>query len=183
MNSNPTHPDRRRDFADAARTAYPMLARAAAVLLENQADAEDAVQEAILRAYRAYGSFRGESSFATWVYTILTRVAADFRRGHRPAEALDEARHVLPARTAPPDALAESDDESRALLEHLRALPHRQKEIVTLFYLDSLSYREVAEALGISVGTVKSALSCARAALREGLAPRGAERKVNSELP
>ena len=183
MKSEPLQTGGSASFEDAARAAYPALWKAAFVLLDNSADAEDAVQETILRACRAYGSFRGGSSPTTWMYAILMRVAADFRRGRRPMEALDEDRRHLPARTMTPDALAEADDESRRLLEHLRALPHRQKEIVTLFYLEDLSYQQVAGALGVSVGTVKSALSRARAALRETLTAGGAERKVDCELP
>jgi RNA polymerase sigma factor (sigma-70 family) len=181
MKSNRPNAQVRPEFAEAAKAAYPVLAKAAQVLLEERADAEDAVQEALLRACRAYGEFRWNSSATTWMYTILTRVAADFRR-RRGTEALGETGASIPAQEPGPEAEAELRDESDRLLARLRTLPHRQREIVTLFYLEGLSYQGTAEALGISVGTVKSALSRARAALREELG-EDAERSVDCELP
>ncbi len=170
-------------FDEALKAAYPSLFRAAIVFLGNRADAEDAVQETALRAYRAYGSFRGESTPTTWMYRILAGVAAEPKRRRRTPADFDEAAHVAEHRGRRPDETAEERDESRAVLRVLGGLPERQREIVTLFYLEGLKYDEVAKALGVSVGTVKSTLSRAREAIRAALDARGDARKATNELP
>jgi len=168
MDKDVPNTDRKPPFEEAARGAYPRLFKAALVLVDSQADAEDAVQETLVKAWRYYEKFRGESSAMTWMYRILVTEAARSRRKRKAPAALDAIPETASAADGP-DATAELDEQSRAVLAALRRLPRRQREIVSLFYLEELAYAEIAAALGVSVGTVKSTLHNAREAMRAAL--------------
>lgn len=166
---------------DAVREAYPALWRAAMVLADSRPDAEDAVQETLARAIAAYGGFRGESSPTTWMCRILIGVAGEMKRRKQRVRQLDsDEADTAPAR-GPVEGLEDRED-LKGVLESLRSLPERQRAAATLFYLEQLSYNEIAATLGISVGTVKSAICRARAAIRSSLRARG-ERKVSDGMP
>lgn len=155
-------------FEEASKAAYPMLFAAAVVLAGSRADAEDAVQETLLRACAAYDKFRGDSSPATWMYAILTRTVAKMHK--KPARQPDDIDCVELASVSPgPDARAEADDERRRVLSALRSLPPRQREIATLFYLEEIPKKAVADALCVTEDAVKIALRRARSALRDAL--------------
>ncbi len=136
-------------------------------VVRSAADAEDVAQEAFVRAWFALPDFRGEAKFSTWLYAIVMRRALDRaeslkRRRGREAE-LDAAHEVADARPA-------DDERARLALRMdraLGALSDAQRAVVTLFYYESRSVGEVAMALGMPEGTVKTHLSRARAALRE----------------
>lgn len=167
-------------FEEAAKAAYPTLFAAAMVLMENRADAEDVVQETLARACAAYDAFRGDSSPATWMYAILVRLAGK-KYGRPEAKQLQGQR--LPSLRPEPDTLAALGEEVRMVLEVLRSLPRRQREIATLFYLEELSYAEIARTLDVSQETVQSTLRRARASLKTALGAETRERKVPDELP
>ncbi len=171
------------DIEEALREASQKLYKAATVLCPNMQDAEDALQDTLLAACRSYASFRGSSSPTTWMYRILLREAARKRRARAHDPFHPSAADTLASDEKSPFEAAESSDEYRALLAALRMLPPRQGEIATLFYLEGLSYVQLADALGISVGTVKSALSRARTSLREKLEQRAAIKEVPDGLP
>ena len=157
--------------------------RAAKVLCRTGADAEDAVSETILEAVKGYGGFRGNSSATTWMYTILLRVvSAGKRRGDETVALGEEAAERPDGRPAPEDAAA-GDEESRAVIRAIRSLPPRQREIVTLYCIENLTYAEVAEALGVSTGTVKDSMFKAKKALRRSLSAMGVEREGPNGLP
>jgi RNA polymerase sigma-70 factor, ECF subfamily len=163
-------------FEEAAKTAYPTLFAAAVILTESRADAEDAVQETLVRACASYDKFRGESAPTTWMYRILVRVATSGREKAKPAKPYPAGF----ASNAPgPEAIAALDDEKRRIIAALRELPRRQREIVTLFYLEEVPRAEIAEALGVTEEAVKIALRRARAALRRALDGR----EVRDEMP
>lgn len=139
-------------------------------ILKNREDAEDVVQEALVKAYFSLSSFKRESSFYTWLYRIVVNLSIDLRRrlGRRGAEILDELDEgkIVSALTdtisdAPSDIVFRKQQIamlSRALTE----LTEEQREVVTLREFDGLSYNEIAEALQISIGTVMSRLHYAR---------------------
>jgi len=138
----------------------------------NAHDAEDLVQETFLRAYRALDRFQAGSNARAWLLTILQRVRTDAfrRRQRRPqtVELMDEG----PQLAVPPaqNALASGyEDLERAL----QALPEAFRTAVVLRDVQDLSYAEIAEALGVPVGTVMSRIHRGRALLREALAPKG----------
>jgi RNA polymerase sigma-70 factor (ECF subfamily) len=137
-------------------------------ILRSPADAEEVAQDGFVRAWLALPRFRGESSFATWLHRIVARRAFDraaaLRRRRTTETPLDEAGEVAAGGGAPGDAA------SRAMrLERMvGTLSEPQRAVLTLFYYEGRSVEQVAAALAIPSGTVKTHLSRARAALRRG---------------
>ena len=158
--------------------------------LSSREAAEDATQEAFIRAYRAIGTFRGER-FRSWLFSIVANACRDelCRRRRRPQRSLDEAREqpdradLDPTDTDPtPEAQALSGELREALERSLMQLPEDWRLVVVLSDVQGLSYEEIAESTGVPLGTVKSRLSRARARLRDillasGELPGAAERQ------
>jgi RNA polymerase sigma-70 factor, ECF subfamily len=149
--------------------------------LHNEADAEDAAQEAFLKAFRNLSGFRGDAKFGTWLVTIALNEARS-RIRHRDTvkmESLDEPAddegHVSPAllrdwREIPSEAL-ERKEVRQLLQEAITALPRIYREVFQLRDIEQLSVNESASALGISIGAVKVRLHRARMMLQKNLAP------------
>ena len=175
-------PDTKGDFSTAVDAAYATLVRAATVLCASKSDVDDVVQETILHAYKSYPSFRGDSSFLTWAYTILTRVAAAANR-ERARLVPEEYARSRAGELGPVDAAVMLAEEHRAVIDAVRTLPERQREIVTLRFIEGLSYGGIAETLGVTVGTVKAALFQARMSLKAALAARGIPGEVGNAMP
>lgn len=152
-------------------TAYRMLGTASA--------AADATQSVFLRVFEALHSFRGDASFATWLYRISMNVCLDElrRRKHQPLSLTEEdedgegaGERDLPDETEQPARTAEQRELQRLVHEGLSRLPEDFRTIIVLYDLRGLAYQEIAEVLDIPLGTVKSRLNRARAALREEMA-------------
>jgi RNA polymerase sigma factor (sigma-70 family) len=126
-------------------------------LLGDGEAAIDVVQDGFALALRRRASFRGEGSLEAWLWRVVLNVARDRRRARR--------RHDPFMVEATTDPSEPSDDVRASLL----ALPERQRLAVFLRYYADLSYREIAEALGVSAGTVAASLNAAHAALRRNL--------------
>ncbi|MDD4264047.1 MAG: sigma-70 family RNA polymerase sigma factor [Firmicutes bacterium] len=138
-------------------------------------DAEDLVQEAFMQIYKSMSSFRGDCSISTWVYRITTNVCQDYlrrksRRSWRHLFSLDwlkaETNRELPSTDLEPHEQAEVRDDMDKLRLAIAALPPEQKAVLVLHDLEQLTYQEVADVLGIVVGTVKSRLFYARKKVR-----------------
>jgi RNA polymerase sigma-70 factor, ECF subfamily len=127
-------------------------------LLGDGEAALDVVQDGFALALRRRASFRGEGSLEAWLWRIVLNVARDRRRSRRRQEPLTQLESFG-------DASEPSDDLRASLL----ALPERQRLAIFLRYYADLSYREIAEALGVSAGTVAASLNAAHAALRRNL--------------
>jgi len=130
-------------------------------ILKNHQDADDAVQETFIRVYRALPGFRFESSFRTWLITIATRQALNFReRVAKEHESLDgpDGTFEHPAlRVEETQITAVLDQEARRLLrEALPNLPRRQKQALTLKLQHDWKYEQIAQEMGTSVGSVKA---------------------------
>jgi len=130
-------------------------------ILKNHQDADDAVQETFIRVYRALPGFRFESSFRTWLITIATRQALNYReRVAKDHESLDgpEGTFEHPAlRVEETQITAVLDQEARRLLqEALPNLPRRQKQALTLKLQHDWKYEQIAQEMGTSVGSVKA---------------------------
>jgi RNA polymerase sigma-70 factor (ECF subfamily) len=130
-------------------------------ILKNHQDADDVVQETFIRVYRALPGFRFESSFRTWLITIATRQALNYReRVIKEHESLDgpEGTFEHPAlRVEETQISAMLDLEARRLLqEALPRLPRRQKEALTLKLQHDWKYEQIAQQMGTSVGSVKA---------------------------
>ena len=130
-------------------------------ILKNHQDADDVVQETFIRVFRALPGFRFESSFRTWLITIATRQALNYReRVIKEHESLDgpEGTFEHPAlRVEETQISALLDQESRRLLqEALPKLPRRQKEALMLKLQHDWKYEQIAQQMGTSVGSVKA---------------------------
>lgn len=166
----------------------PLVYNLALRLTDNASDAEDLAQDALLRALKALPSFRGESSASTWAYRITVnawknRVRSEKRRGFWKTVSLSlfeggpdeesETRQFAADEPAAGAALetAESDSQvQRALGE----LDEESRAVVVLREIEGRSYAEIAEALGLPEGTVKSRLFRARQTLKEKLKRKAA---------
>ena len=152
--------------------------RVAYRLLGNEADALDAVQEAFVKALIHLPSFQGRSSFKTWMLRVVSNAALDLgrQRGRREAISMDamgvQTRQDLePLIIEEPGQGLERADLRQKLQEALSHLSPAQRQTFVLHAEAELSYREVAQTLGISIGTVMSRLYYARLKLRDILAP------------
>ena len=138
-------------------------------------DDEDLTQEVFLRAYEALPGFREESRFSTWLYRIarnlcLSELRKRGRRGEHlslEGEESEGGRPFLsPGREDPGDQV-ERRDVARAVRELMARLPERYRTALTLFYLHEVRYEEIAEIMGIPLGTVKTHLRRGRLRLRD----------------
>jgi RNA polymerase sigma-70 factor (ECF subfamily) len=160
------------------RSVYMM----ALSFLKNEEEAEDAAQEAFLKAYRKLSSFRGESKFGTWMISITLNEARSRLRRMKtmPMDSLDEPSeedgHVSPAllrdwREIPSESL-ERREMRQVLQDAIESLPLMYREIFLLRDVEELSIAEAAEALQITVASVKVRLHRARMMLQKTLAPQ-----------
>jgi RNA polymerase sigma-70 factor (ECF subfamily) len=140
-------------------------------LVRNTHDAEDVVQEACLRAFKFFGGFQGGDPRA-WLLKIVRNTSYSFLEKNRPAalaEEFDEQIHVRNFPTFDAEAIMVRNVESRLLRESLEELPVNFREVLVLRELEGLSYKEIAEMIGVPIGTVMSSLARGRDRLRESL--------------
>ena len=151
-------------------------------LCGDREEAADLAQEAFVKAWKGLSSFQGESSFATWVYRLTTNVCIDHlrkkkrREGVEPAVSLDgeDSGWAEPAdRDSDPQLILERSERGRALARGLARLPDWQRRVLVLRELSGLSYQEIADTLGVDLGTVKSRIARARLSLRKILLEDG----------
>jgi RNA polymerase sigma-70 factor, ECF subfamily len=151
-------------------------------LLHNEADAEDATQEAFLKAFRSLASFRGDAKFGTWLVSITLNEARSRirRRDAIKMESLDEPEdeegHISPAllrdwKEIPSEAL-ERKEIRHLLHKAVTALPLIYREVFQLRDIEQMSVNEAAAALGITISSVKVRLHRARMMLQKHLAPQ-----------
>lgn len=157
-------------FEPVVRAVSPRLYRVAARMLGDTPDAEDAVQEAFIRAYDALRSGRYDErmKMEAWLVTIVTRVAIDALRSRKGRPEADEAA----VSSAP--GRAGGDDAAVAMIELARwvdGLPPDQRAAVVLRFMEGMTSAEVAAALGISEGAVEQRILRARATLRKRMEP------------
>jgi RNA polymerase sigma-70 factor (ECF subfamily) len=164
---------------DGDRTALETLVRRhearvrrlAFYLLDDPQDAEDAAQEALAKVLTRIDQFRGESRFATWLYSLVTNTCRDLgerqrRRRHQP---LDTAPDVVS--TEGPHDLAVQREQRAVLAREMGGLSVDQRHVMVMKDVLALSYEEIAEVLDMPVGTVKCHAHRGRARMRRALAP------------
>jgi RNA polymerase sigma-70 factor, ECF subfamily len=169
-------------FYELIRPYERRLYTAAFLILRNQADAEDCVQEAVLKAFKHIGQFRAEAKFSTWLIQITLNDARMRRRKRRTSlvEPIDKTegndedayipRDFADWREIPSEAL-ERQEVREKLAEALHSLGKIYREVFVLRDMEQLSIEETARALGISTASVKTRLLRARLMLRDLLAP------------
>ncbi len=131
--------------------------------------AEEAAQEAFIRAWQNLPKYRPRSPFRNWVYRIATNAALDMLRRER--EMVDIDKLPLVASGQGPEATLESKERGERVRQAVLALPLASRAVLVLREYEGLSYREIGETLEIPLGTVMSRLNYARNRLRKLLAP------------
>jgi RNA polymerase sigma-70 factor (ECF subfamily) len=150
-------------------------------LVRDQAEAEDVVQEAFIKAYRALPQFRGDSAFYTWLYRIGINTAKNYlvTQGRRAptsteanseeAETFDDGEQLRDINT--PESLLATKQIAQTVNTAMEALPAELRTAITLREIEGLSYDEIAEAMGCPIGTVRSRIFRAREAIADKLRP------------
>jgi RNA polymerase sigma-70 factor (ECF subfamily) len=160
------HQDRQATFTRLATEHGRFLYRIAWSVLRHAEDAEDCVQEALLKLYRGE-SWRQMTNERAFLSSVVWRVAIDRRSARRPV-AEDEGEPQLVDSRATPEAAAAEEDERQLLRELIAQLPDELRDTLRLSALEELNSREIGELMGIPEGTVRTRLMRARAELQKG---------------
>jgi len=140
-------------------------------MVGNEEDAFDMSQEAFIKAYNSIAFFRGDSKFSVWLFRLTTNVCLDFLRseGRKPHNSLsfigednEEKEIEIPDDRFSPETIVEKTELREAVNKGLLSLPKDYRVVLLLREIDGLSYDEIAEALSLEVGTVKSRIFRAR---------------------
>ena len=163
----------RQDFEQLCAPYAGMVYRHCLHMLKNVHEAEDAAQESMLRAFRAYPSFRGKGA-ASWLYAIAHNTCLDvlksarYRREVLTADDQENAFQQTAASPTPEEAYVQKAEDER-LWQLVTELSEEQQTILSLYYGEQMTYEQIAEATGLRIGTVKSRLSRAKEALARKL--------------
>ena len=144
-------------------------------------DARDLTQEAFLKAYRAIDRFQGQSAFYTWLFRIAVNLALSHRKKAKlrlvvsldddrndsgSGHAMSAAERIADHRTPPPDRAAEMSETRQRVAAALDAIDEQQRAVIILRDIEGFDYQRIAEVLEVKVGTIKSRVHRARAALQ-----------------
>jgi len=157
-------------FREVVERSHETLFRLAAALVVDRDEAADVVQETYIRAWARIDELRDPAAIVGWLCRIARSVAHDRRRGwwSRLRAPLEAAAGRLDPPPATPDEALAAAETARSVRSALARLPEKHRVVLVLREVDGMSYDEIAESLGIPVGTVESRLHRAR----EGLARR-----------
>ena len=149
-------------------------------MCRNSADAEEAAQEAFLAAWQALPAFRGDASFATWLYRLVSNACVDILRREGRHQAMagpslddEESSPEPPDKSPSPHALAERAELRRQIEAGLAALPPEYRQVLILREIHQCTYDEIAQICSIDLGTVKSRINRGRKRLRKILLESG----------
>ena len=136
-------------------------------MLQDSRDAQDAAQDAFVKAYTSLKGFKPDASLYTWLYRIAVNTCLDYKRKSRPEQAEDESVIDDLASTEPsPEQRYQSKEIGQSIQLALQKLPESLRTAIVLKEIEELSYEEIAAVLDTSLGTVKSRISRAREDLR-----------------
>ncbi|MFD5029131.1 RNA polymerase sigma factor [Streptomyces sp. NPDC058405] len=157
-------------FETLVRRHGPVMLRLATRLLGSRTEAEDAVQEAFVKAWRKLPEFRGESAFRTWMYRIVTNRCLNQLRARHPATDLESVPEpAAPDPESSPVRVAESHAAGRELAAAMGGLSPEQRVCWVLRELHGMSYENIAETVGISLQAVRGRVFRARRYLTEAM--------------
>ncbi len=148
-------------------------------LVRNERDAEDLVQETLMKAFQGFGGFRGTDA-RPWLLAIVRNTCFTWLRRNRPQEAatpFDEEIHTVDGDTLNPERLTLREADRARVRQALQGLPAEFREVVVLREIEGLSYKEIATVADIPVGTVMSRLARARGRLQRTLSGPAAEER------
>lgn len=160
-------------FGELVRRYQDRLYNTVYRLVDNSEDALDVVQEAFLNAYQSLDSFKGDALFFTWLYRIAVNTAISHRRKKRVlARIADRDGEIIvepadPSLLSQPGFALEQAEEEQKLHKALSRLSAEHRTVLVLKELEGQKYEEMAEALGVPIGTIRSRLHRARLELRE----------------
>ena len=169
------------DFDELVRRNQKRIFRLLMALLRDEDAADTLTQECFLRAYKKRSSFRGESSVDTWVYRIAVNLARDYQRSKRAGfwrslfSATPETEDETPLLDTVADRGADAEkqllarEEAEQVWYAVKRLSDNQREVFVLRYSEELSLEEIAQALEMQLGTVKSHLNRALTTVRKRL--------------
>ncbi len=148
-------------------------------MLKNREDAEEALQDAFIRAFKALPRFEWKSSFSTWFYRIVYNVCAT-ELGKRDGERHDsidedpDRENIVEvvSNELPPDVALEASEFNAIVLDEIEKLPEAYGPTFTLFFVQDMSYDEIAAITGLPLGTIKARLFRARMLLRDAIIRR-----------
>jgi RNA polymerase sigma-70 factor, ECF subfamily len=171
----PSDREKAQEFEQLAMPLFAALYNLAHWLTQDRAEAEDLVQETYSKALKGFGSFEAGTNFRAWIYRILRNTFLTSRTGLKATMtvSLDEedvAQSVAVVTVETPESIFLAQSDQQAIQAALQQLPVAYREIILLCDIEEMSYREIAEALTIPLGTVMSRLSRARRAMRGLLA-------------
>ena len=154
-------------FEQMAMPLFDQLYNFAHWLTGAQADAEDLVQETYARALKGFGSFAAGTDLRAWMYRILRNTFLTSRTGlaAKRTVALEDDVELESAELTP-ELLLLREEGRATVMNALAALPADSREVLMLFEMEEMSYREIAEVLGVPIGTVMSRLARARKMMR-----------------
>ncbi len=145
-------------------------------MLKNRHDAEEALQDAFVRAYKALPGFEWKSNFSTWLYRILFNVCSTAlsKRGAQQVFSIDDEKMndrsaELPSADIEPDIILENNEFSIIVRKEIEKMNEQYSSILTLFFLQEMSYEEIMAVTGLPLGTVKNRLFRARLILRDAV--------------
>jgi RNA polymerase sigma-70 factor (ECF subfamily) len=154
-------------FEELAMPLFDSLYNFARWLAADPDEAEDLVQETYAKALRGFGSFEQGTNFRAWMFRILRNTFLTSRTGLKTTVPLDEEDSAAtPVNAATPESILLGNLDHEALRGAIAELPVAYREVLLLCDVEEMSYRDIAEALGIPMGTVMSRLSRARTSLR-----------------
>ena len=161
-------------FEDLAMPLFDQLYNFAHWLTQNREEAEDLVQESYAKALKGFSSYRPGSNFRAWIYRILRNTFLTSRTGLKATSTVplevDEDGPDLAVEHETPESIFLNRSNAHQVQAAIDALPVQFREVLLLCEVEEMSYQELAETLGIPIGTVMSRLSRARKMLRARLA-------------
>ena len=167
-------------FGELVRRYQDRLFNSVFRMVDHAEDAHDVVQEAFLNAYQALDTFKGDSLFFTWLYRIAVNTAISLRRKQRVVLSIDAARNgeplvkpTDPSQTSRPGYALEQGEQEQRVQNALGRLSPEHKAVLVMKDMEGQKYEEMAEVLGVPIGTIRSRLHRARVELREILEKDG----------
>lgn len=171
------------DFRKLVEKYHHIAERWAFHHVKNLSDAEDIAQEAFVEAYFRLDTLREPNKFGSWLRSIVTNTSVSWLRRRKPTVSLEEISSIHRdgklfeqynrLEVPKPDDLLERQEQENLLQAAISALPPAYQRIITMFYFDSCSYKEIAARLDVSVAAVKSMLHRARQKLKKEMLKNG----------
>lgn len=163
-------------FEELTRSYYSKVYNICYRMLNNSEDAYEQAQETFIKAYKYIKDFKGNCSYATWLYRIATNICLDFIRKNKNKKTLSIEENIsedikikdrLVSESPGPEKIAERNAQKLAIRQAIAKMNEKNRVIIILRDYMGLSYEEISDTVNIPVGTVKSRISRARSELRE----------------